>query len=76
MAHIGADCIACIALRCVALHLQLQVQLGMAGMLSLLILAWFGFIGFGIAFCFSGFGYDGRVVCGNVGYAFAMCVDI
>lgn len=31
MAHIGADCIACIALRCVALHLQLQMQFGMTG---------------------------------------------
>lgn len=52
MAHIGTDCIACIALRCAALHLHLLLQLGMdLGMLSLLIFLqpyrfwdWFGFL--------------------------------
>lgn len=56
----------CIALRCVALHLQMQLGMD-SDMFLLLIFVWDTVL-------FSGYGYDGRAVCGNVGYAFAMCV--
>lgn len=63
----------CITLRCAAFAFAAAVGYGsgyafvvdIPSALSVLGLVWI-----------SGFGYDGHVVCGNVGYAFAMCVDI